>query len=186
MQYMQNKNTRIYLIGFMGSGKSYTGNLLAKRLGWTFVDLDAAIETAQGRSISSIFAGSGEQAFRRIEQTELHKTGAMGQAVVSCGGGLPCFFDNMEWMNRHGRTVFLNASPGLLFKRLSGESGIRPLLRNLHGEALFTFISDKLKERLPFYEMADLKIDLDPDKENALAQIQKILPFVISENNTDQ
>lgn len=183
---MQNKNTKIYLIGFMGSGKSYTGNLLARRLGWTFIDLDAAIEAAEGRPITRIFAESGEQIFRQIEQIELHKTACLEKVVVSCGGGLPCYFDNMNWMNSQGWTVFLNASPDLLFHRLSGESGKRPLLQNLQGEALFALISHKLKERFPFYSQADWTIDLDLDNENAVERIQTGLPFVISKNETDQ
>ena len=98
-------NFRIFLTGFMGSGKSYTGRRLSEALGIPFIDLDHWIEDQEGQSIQAIFEKSGEAAFRQIEREALHQMIAYEQAVIACGGGAPCFFDNMEWMNRHGITV---------------------------------------------------------------------------------
>ena len=88
---MEDKNTRIYLIGFMGCGKSYAGRHLAEAIGWSFLDLDRQIEQDAGRPISGIFAESGESAFRTMERSALHRTGELARTIISCGGGLPCF-----------------------------------------------------------------------------------------------
>ncbi len=177
---MEDKNTRIYLIGFMGCGKSYAGRHLAEAIGWSFLDLDRQIEQDAGRPISGIFAESGESAFRTMERSALHRTGELARTIISCGGGLPCFFDNMDWMNSRGITVFLNASVELLTVRLSKDKGKRPLLKNLSGEELVAFIEGRLQERLPFYSQAGLRLDLNTGEESAWMQIQKALPVVMS------
>ncbi len=149
--------TRIYLIGFMGSGKSHTGKLLAPRLGFSFHDLDQMIEEAAGTDIAGIFRKQGENAFRALEAECLRKTAHLERAVISCGGGAPCHEGNMEWMNRHGLTIFLDPSVDILAARLLPRRFHRPLIRHLDSfDKMKSFVSDRLLERLPDYEKADL------------------------------
>jgi shikimate kinase len=147
---------RIYLIGFMGSGKTHTGKLLAGKLGYHFLDLDDLIEAEAGMDIPAIFREMGEKAFRRIEQQVLHNTGTLEKVVVSTGGGAPCFFDNMSWMNAHGLSIFLDTPPEILAERLMPERGHRPLLQAYNEKTLADFIRAKLKERMYFYEQAGI------------------------------
>jgi shikimate kinase len=147
---------RIYLIGFMGSGKSHTGKKLAELLKVPFFDLDQMIEDQQQKTISELFEKLGEDRFREIEQRTLHQTIAHKDAVISCGGGTPCFFDNMEWMNEHGVTIYLHTSEALLLERLIMERNKRPLLANSAGEELAGFINRLMEKRLPYYEQAQV------------------------------
>ena len=128
---------RLFLIGFMGSGKSYVGSRLAEGLDMDFIDLDALIVEKAEKSIPEIFAEEGEMAFRTLERDCLRSLGSCDEVVVACGGGTPCFFDNMDWMNAQGMTIFLQTSVDLLAKRLLSEVAQRPLLagktrRNCH------------------------------------------------------
>ncbi|TXF91730.1 shikimate kinase [Neolewinella aurantiaca] len=154
----------IYLTGFMGSGKSHTGKLLAERLGLPFIDLDAVIETTAGKTISEIFAEEGESAFRELETSSLRATANDPPGVVSTGGGAPCFNDNMDWMNRHGVTVFLDPPVGVLLQRLETGRDHRPLLQP--AQELGAFITRKLASRRPQYEKAQIQLSLaDPNAE---------------------
>lgn len=144
----------IYLIGFMGSGKSHTGRRLAEARGVPFVDLDDWIEVHSGLSIAQIFNAEGEKGFRKREQKALHQTVSLERAVVACGGGTPCFFDNMEWMNARGLTVFLDTPAALILERLRKEREHRPLIRDLNEAELGQYIRNKLAERRPCYEQA--------------------------------
>jgi shikimate kinase len=148
---------RIFLIGFMGSGKSYTGKRLAATLGYDFYDLDALIEAQEGCKIAAIFEEKGEARFREIEQQTLHRTADWEDVVISCGGGTPCFFDNMEWMNARGITIWLDPAVKTVLSRLQRKPHKRPLLAGLDTEAQWMeFIERKLEERRPFYEKAQL------------------------------
>lgn len=162
----------------MGSGKTTLGRKLARALDLEFVDLDALIVSRAGRSIPEIFAAEGEAGFRALEAEVLRslKPAAGGggafsagdrpfSAVVSVGGGTPCFHDNMAWMNAHGRTIYLQLSPAALWRRLE-QSNVqkRPVLQGLRGEALRTFIEEKLAEREPYYLQAHYTIDQLNDK----------------------
>jgi len=147
---------RIFLLGFMGSGKSFSGRKLAERFNLFFVDLDNYIEEKEGRTIREIFKVDGEDYFRKIEQACLHEMRNLNMVVVSTGGGTPCFFDNMEWMNKHGITVFLETPPQLLAKRLESEMEHRPLLKDFSKKELINFIENKLGERNPFYHQTQL------------------------------
>jgi len=149
----------IFLVGFMGCGKTTLGRKLAGRLGYLFMDLDHILEAQVGMTIAEYFSKFGEDAFRKLESEVLKKTSYPDNSVVSTGGGLPCFFDNMEWMNAHGKTVYIKLSPKTLADRLENEKEERPLLRDHQGEALVTFITGKLAERDHFYMQATLVAD---------------------------
>jgi shikimate kinase len=149
----------IFLIGFMGCGKTTLGRKLASRLGYMFMDLDHIFEAREGMTIAEYFAKYGEAAFRKMESEVLQKHTYPEHAVIATGGGLPCFYDNMEWMNAHGKTFYIKLSPKTLADRLQNEKDERPLLRERHGETLVQFIADKLAEREPFYNKANIIAD---------------------------
>ena len=149
----------IFLVGFMGCGKTTLGRKLSSRLGYGFMDLDHVLEAKEGMTIADYFKKFGEDAFRKLESEVLKQTVYPEHAVISTGGGLPCFFDNMDWMNAHGKTVYIKLSPKTLAERLENEKEERPLLREKHGETLVAFISDKLRERETFYNKASIIAD---------------------------
>lgn len=151
-----------FLIGFMGSGKTYQGTRLAKRLGVPFVDLDERIEAGEARTIPMIFEQQGEAAFRRIEQLYLHELEHEAPGVVATGGGTPCFFDNMDWMNAHGTTVFLKTPVPVLAARLRTDPAVRPLLAGVPEDQLENHIARLLEQRAPFYNMAKVVVE-NPD-----------------------
>lgn len=159
---------RCYLIGFMGSGKTHWGRLLAERLQWPFVDLDAAIEAREGLTVGEIFERFGEAHFRRAEAECLRQTAVWPDAVVATGGGTPCYYDNMDWMNRTGLTVFLDAPIEQLIARLQKERKTRPLLKDLDDSQLTVFIREKWQERRLIYPKA--QITLTGEKMNDVIQ----------------
>ncbi|MBR2301434.1 MAG: shikimate kinase [Bacteroidaceae bacterium] len=146
--------TRILLIGYMGAGKTTLGRALAKELGLTFIDLDSFIEERFCRSISQIFAEKGEEEFRKIEQRMLHEVAEFEDVIISTGGGTPCFFDNIDYMNEKGTTVFLDVPVERLFIRLSIARKQRPLIKDKNDEELLSFINEQLSKRLPYYTKA--------------------------------
>lgn len=167
---------RIFLIGFMGSGKSYTGKRLAARLGYPFYDLDALIEQETGRSIPEIFAEAGEEGFRQMERQVLQKTEAFERAVISCGGGTPCFFDNMPWMNARGVTVWLRPSLQVLYQRLRRKPHKRPLLAGLtSAQDWMQFLEAKLAERLPYYGQAQLTYEQTDEAADTAGELKAML-----------
>lgn len=145
---------RILLIGYMGAGKTTLGRALAQDMGLEFIDLDHYIEERYCRSISQIFAEKGEAEFRRIEQRMLHEVAEFEDVVISTGGGTPCFFDNIEYMNRQGTTVYLDVPIERLFIRLSIAHTKRPLIKEKNDEELMQFITEQLALRTPFYTQA--------------------------------
>ncbi len=149
---------RIYLIGFMGAGKSHWGRLLARETGLPFVDLDERIEAAMEMSVGSVFTLLGEPFFREQERLALHKTAEIPAAVVATGGGTPCFFDNMDWMNRHGTTIYLPVPVAELSIRLLAEKHRRPLLAGIPDDELAPAIADRLRTRTPFYRQARVQL----------------------------
>ena len=151
---------RIYLIGFMGGGKSYISKELSRVLDYPVVDLDETIERRAGMSIVQLFKQYGEAHFRRLEQEALHSTAEESPLIIATGGGTPCFFDNIEWMNKNGITVYLNTDESLLFKRLSPQKHHRPLLKNLSSSELKAYIHNKLEERSIYYQQAKLIIPI--------------------------
>jgi len=145
---------KLFFIGFMGCGKTTWGRKLANHLGYEFIDLDHILEEKAGMTIAEYFTELGQDAFRKLESTILKETDYPENAVVSTGGGLPCFFDNMDWMNANGQTLYIKLSPKTLAERLDKGKTTRPLLHGLHGEELVNFIAEKLDERAGFYERA--------------------------------
>lgn len=150
---------RIFLIGYMGSGKTTIGKLLARKLNYSFVDMDTQIEKKQFKTVSQIFAEKGEEEFRRLEQKCLHEIAEFDKVIIATGGGAPCFFDNMEYMNSHGLTIYLKLSPTELAQRLELIGGNkRPLLANRRGQELGLFIAEGLAKREPFYNKANYSL----------------------------
>ena len=150
---------RIFLIGYMGSGKTTLGRAFAKATGLSFIDLDWYIEERSHRTISQLFAEEGEEGFRRLERRILHEVSEFENVVVACGGGTPCFLDNMEFMKTKGTTVFLDASLDALFRRLRVASAGRPLLKGKSDTELREFIISGLESRMVWYSKAELRMD---------------------------
>ena len=150
---------RIYLIGYMGSGKSSIGKKLATRLGYSFLDLDSVIEEEQRQAVSEIFAQKGEDAFRSLERLALHRTFEIENVVVSTGGGTPVFFDNMEMMTGRGLCIYLRATPVVLVSRLQRNQHLRPLIASLNQEELHLFVKNQLEKRSVFYEKSEMHIE---------------------------
>ena len=151
MKITSSPNQNIFLVGFMGSGKSYWGEIWAKNNGYKFYDLDAEIEGALKMTVDEIFEKKGEDKFRELERNYLHKLENIDKYLVSCGGGTPCFFDNLQWMQQHGKVIYLRASPEYILEKVIGETLKRPLLKEVNTSELLFFIQQKLKEREPIY-----------------------------------
>lgn len=142
---------RIFLIGYMGAGKTTLGKAFAREMGLTFVDLDWYIEERFHKSIRQLFTERGEDGFRELEKRMLHEAAEFEDVVISTGGGTPCFLDNMEYMNTMGDTIFLDVDIKVLFRRLKVAKQQRPLLVQKTDEELMAFIMENLQKRLPFY-----------------------------------
>ena len=145
---------RIFLIGYMGAGKTTLGKAFARAMGLTFIDLDWYIEERFHKTIRELFTERGEDAFRDLERRMLHEVGDFEDVVISVGGGTPCFFDNVDYMNSVGETVFLDVDIRVLFRRLKIAKQQRPLLDGKSDEKLMQFIQEALQNRLPFYTRA--------------------------------
>lgn len=152
---------RIILIGYMGAGKTTLGRQLAKDTGLMFYDLDWYIQNRMHRTVAQIFEESGEDGFRTIERNMLHEVAEFENIVLSCGGGTPCFFDNMDFLNSQGETVYLKASPEVLCAHLRMGKGVRPLLMNKTPEEVEAFVREQLKAREPFYMKAKHVYDIN-------------------------
>ena len=152
---------RIILIGYMGSGKTTVGKALSKETGMMFYDLDWYIESRMRKTVSQIFAEKGEEGFRKIEYNMLHEVAEFEDVIISCGGGTPCFFDNMDYLNQQGDVIYLKATPETLYKHLLMAKVERPLLKDKTSEELIAYITEHLKEREPFYEKAHHTLDVN-------------------------
>jgi len=151
---------KIFLIGFMGSGKTYWGLQLSKKLNIPFFDLDEQVINTEGRSINEIFENYGEEYFRLKEKGMLHAiTEGHDSFVMACGGGSPCYFNNIDYMNQSGATVWLNTPINTLYKRLLQEKNERPLLKGLSDDQLKGFIIKKFADRKIYYEQANVIVD---------------------------
>lgn len=152
--------TRIILIGYMGAGKTTIGKALSQELGIIFYDLDWYIETRMRKTVAEIFAEKGEEGFRLIEHNMLHEVAEFENVIISCGGGTPCFFDNIDYLNQQGQVVYLKATPEVLYKHLLMGKGERPLLKGKSQEELITFIREQLEKRESFYNKARYTLDV--------------------------
>src|SRR5690242_18459811 len=121
----------VFLVGFMGSGKTTAGRLAASQAGFSYVDLDAVIELKSGKSVTNLFRDSGQDHFRALETTTLHELEGKSKTIVAVGGGCPCVNDNMDWMLQHGFVIYLKAHHGNLFHRLMPAKTHRPLIAEL-------------------------------------------------------
>lgn len=145
----------------MGAGKTTVGKQLASRMELSFIDLDLHIESRYHKTVRELFVEKGEAEFREIERKMLHEVAEFEDVLISTGGGSPCFFDNMEFMNRSGKTVYLKVSVGELAKRLETCKQTRPVLQNQTGESLFYFIDEGLQKREPYYNQASVVFDAE-------------------------
>ena len=146
---------KYFLVGYMACGKSRRGRLMAESLGIRFIDLDDYIVRREMRTIPQIFAVDGEDVFRRLEQRYLHEVCELyGDFVMATGGGTPCFFDNMEYMNRQGKTIFLNTDVDIIVERLLKAKFRRPLISRLNNNEVQAYVEKHLQERMPFYLQA--------------------------------
>ncbi|MBV7529304.1 shikimate kinase [Chitinophaga sp. sic0106] len=145
---------KIFLLGFMGAGKSYWGKQLADVWGLPFYDLDDVIVETEEMAISDIFAAKGEDYFREKESMLLRELSRQDKFLISCGGGTPCFENNMDFMNERGITIWINPSVPTMVERLSRKKAKRPLIQDLDDEELAVFVERKLAERLPFYQQS--------------------------------
>lgn len=140
----------------MGCGKSKLGKSVSSKLNRPFIDLDDLVEITHQMSIPQLFAAFGEEGFRERERNVLQNAALAEDAIIATGGGTPCFYDNMEWMNQNGITVFIDSPVKVLADRLINARVERPLIKGKSMEELIQFIEEKLKERRPFYEQAKI------------------------------
>lgn len=164
---------KIFLIGMMGTGKTYWCKKLAKKLKVGGYDLDFLIESHEERSIAEIFAEEGEAYFRRAESRILHWFKEKKSFVLATGGGTPCFLENMQWMNEQGITVWIDEPVEVLVARLLPEKEHRPLIKNLSDAELKQFLTDKLVQRYPFYHQATYHLQGDAISDAGFAKILK-------------
>ena len=144
----------------MGCGKTYWGKILAQKMNLPFFDLDKLVEEREEKSIIEIFAEEGEEYFRMLEKDVLHLiTESHESFVMACGGGTPCFFNNIEYLKKNGTAVWINCSADCLFERLKKEKSTRPLIRDLSDEELHHFIGKKYSDRKIYYQQANVIIN---------------------------
>jgi shikimate kinase len=150
---------KIFLVGFMGSGKTHWGQRLAAKLGMPFYDLDSLIIEKENKSVAEIFAEKGEEFFRFLEKEILEAiTDNHESFILSCGGGTPCFFNNIEFMKKNGKVIWLNTSVDVLRERLQRERLSRPLIAEVSEDELQRYIIRKLSERRMYYQQADVTV----------------------------
>ena len=165
---------RIYLIGFMGVGKTHWGKILSNKLGVPFYDLDEHITEQEGRSINEIFEEDGEEYFRTKERDVLREISEENESMLlSCGGGAPCFYNNIRFMNEMGVTVWINTPPEILLGRLRQGKEKRPLLKDLSDEQLKAYIVKKNADRRMYYEQAKVIVD------DHVIEIEKLIKQIL-------
>ncbi len=171
--------SQIFLLGFMGCGKSFFAERLAEEFNVELIDMDSRIEKREKSSVSDIFEKKGEAHFRKLERffLESFEKESKKNKIISCGGGTPCFSDNIEFINKIGVSVYIKTPIDTLFERLILQRETRPLIKNLKDEELKTFITEKLKEREKFYDRSTIKFHYD---QQTFAELKKVLtPYLL-------
>ena len=166
---------RIFLIGFMGSGKSFLGELWAEDHNMPFYDLDILIEEEERMHVDKIFSTYGEDYFREKEAAVLRNIDRFENAIIACGGGTPCYFDNMHWMNKNGLTVFLNESTEQIYHHIKNDKKIRPLLLTQKATDLQEFIENKLSERISVYKECKIILNAEQLNRNGFTAIENFI-----------
>lgn len=164
----------------MGAGKTTAGRELAKVLELEFIDIDHFIQSRYQKTVSQLFDELGENEFRNIEKKILREVGEFQNIVVSTGGGTPCFFDNMDYMNTAGTTIYLKSSPEALAKRLNTCKEKRPLIKDKNEEELYTFVVESLKKREPFYSKAKVIFETEEliNREDIQTYIERLIKIL--------
>lgn len=160
----------------MGSGKTTVGHALSRETGMPFYDLDWYIESRRHCTVKQIFDEKGEDGFRQIEHNMLHEVAEFEDVVISCGGGTPCFFDNMEYMNAQAETIYLKASPDVICSHLKMSLNERPLLRGKSDDEMLAFVRQQMAQREAFYSKAKhtFSVDVLDSREKIRASIEQI------------
>ncbi|MEH0156145.1 shikimate kinase [Limibacter armeniacum] len=167
---------RVYLIGMPGSGKSTLGKKLAEAMQYAFVDLDTEIESSEGKSIPDIFEHDGEDYFRKIEKYILQKT-TPDNTIIATGGGAPCFYDNMDFINNNGVSIFIDTPVKELASRVMKQIGDRPLLDGIENlEDMTRLLAGKREKRIGFYEQADIVLE-DDQEIDITSLVQQVYNF---------
>ncbi len=164
----------------MGAGKTTIGRELSRQVGLPFYDLDWYITSRMRKTVKEIFDQQGEEGFRRIERNMLHEVAEFENVIISCGGGTPCFYDNMEYLNAQGDTVYLKATPEVLYRHLQMGRSVRPLLLNKTPEEVKCFVREQLTERETFYSKARYTLDVNlmdnfTKIQNTIQELMKLL-----------
>jgi shikimate kinase len=163
---------KIFLIGFMGSGKTHWGKLWSVKSGKQFFDLDEVIEQEEKKSVAEIFNQNGEAYFRQKEMQMLQTFATKDNCIIACGGGTPCFNNNMQWMNANGTTVYLFATANEIFNRVSTEQQKRPLIKDFSPQELLVFIENKIQEREIYYSQAKITLPVSAITADSINLIQ--------------
>lgn len=165
----------------MGAGKTTIGKALSQDLNIEFYDLDWYIENRMHKTIKQLFDEYGEDGFRQIEHNMLHEVAEFENVIISCGGGTPCFFDNIDYMNQQGETVYLKASPDVLYDHLKMGKTVRPLLLNKTSDEVKVFIKEQLALREPYYSKAKhiLDVNLMENYDKIKVSIEKLKAIII-------
>lgn len=165
----------IYLIGFSASGKSTLGKIIAEKLNYHFIDLDEAISQQQGKSINALFDEFGEEGFRKIEQQLLVNTLFLTETVIACGGGTPCYSDNIDFLLRNGTVIYFEVDEVILLERMVNNTAERPLFKGKTKEEIAIHITNLLNVRKEFYERASITIKNNNEKESAINAVLNAL-----------
>lgn len=166
---------KLFLIGFMGSGKTHWGRIWAEKAKLTFFDLDEKIEEGFQMTIADIFEKKGEDKFRELERFHLRKFEDSKDFILACGGGTPCFSDNISWMKSQGKVIYLKARPDLILEQVMQETEKRPLIKKVNPSELLFFIQKKLAEREPYYSQADFILNVEDLNDASLLTLLPVL-----------
>ncbi|MBK5721284.1 shikimate kinase [Dysgonomonas sp. Marseille-P4677] len=171
---------RIFLIGYMGAGKTTAGRELARILELEFIDLDHFIQARFQKTVNELFQDVGEREFRNIERNMLKEVGEFENVVISTGGGTPCFFDNADYMNNAGTTVYLKATPEALSSRLNTCKDKRPLIKDKNEEELYDFVVESLQRREPFYSKAHIIFETEElvNREDVTRYVEQLIKIL--------